>query len=54
MKELRFDAADGVWSNEKRFYKKLIEIADRRFDVHLKRVKEGQKTAKEGHKKEKK
>ncbi|ESW99026.1 hypothetical protein X769_24235 [Mesorhizobium sp. LSJC268A00] len=76
MKELRFDAADGVWRvafafdperkaiflvagdksgvNEKRFYKKLIEIADKRFDVHLKRVKEGQKTAKEGHKKEKK
>jgi hypothetical protein len=53
MKELRFEAADGVWRvafafdpvraavqlvagdksgvSEKRFYKRLIDIADRRF-----------------------
>ncbi|CCV08122.1 hypothetical protein MESS2_730018 [Mesorhizobium metallidurans STM 2683] len=75
MKELRFDAADGVWRvafafdsqrkaillvagdksgvKEKRFYKKLIEIADKRFDAHLKRLREAQKTAKEEQKKEK-
>ncbi len=62
MKELRFDAADGVWriafafdpnrhaillvagdkagSSEKRFYKKLIRIANQRFDAHLYAVKE--------------
>jgi hypothetical protein len=60
MKELRFDAEDGVWrvafafdpqrkavllvggdksgGNEKRFYKRLIAIADRRFRAHLNRV----------------
>ena len=57
MKELRFDAADGVWrfafafdpkrraailvggdkggKSEKRFYRKLITKADKRFDSHL-------------------
>jgi hypothetical protein len=57
MKELRFDADDGVWrvafvfdperravllvagdksgGSEKRFYRRLIEIADARFDDHL-------------------
>ena len=61
MKELRFDAADGVWRvafafdprrtaillvagdksgvSEKRFYRRLIEKADRRFDGHLARIK---------------
>src|SRR5437870_8725060 len=61
MKELRFDAADGVWrvafafdpnrkaillvagdksgSNEKRFYRQLIEKADARFDAHLSKIK---------------
>ncbi len=61
MKELRFDASDGVWRvafafdprrkavllaagdksgvNEKRFYRRLIEKADRRFDDHLSRIK---------------
>ena len=61
MKELRFEAADGVWRvafafdparaavllvagdksgvPEKRFYKKLIDIADRRFDAHLSTLK---------------
>lgn len=60
MKELRFDAADGVWrvafafdpkrnaillvagdksgTSEKRFYKKLIATADARFDAHLQRL----------------
>jgi len=60
MKELRFDAAGGVWrvafafdprrravllvagdksgGSEKRFYKWLIEVADKRFDAHLKRI----------------
>lgn len=63
MKELRFDAADGVWRvafafdpvrsaillvagdksgvSEKRFYKKLIETADKRFDAHLSALKRG-------------
>lgn len=63
MKELRFDAADGVWrvafafdparsavllvagdksgGSEKRFYKKLIDIADKRFDAHLVTLKRG-------------
>ncbi len=58
MKELRFNAADGVWRvafafdlqrqaiilvagdksgvSQKRFYKQLIQIADRRFTNHLK------------------
>ncbi len=57
MKELRFDADDGVWrvafafdterravllvagdksgTSEKRFYRRLINIADKRFDAHL-------------------
>jgi len=61
MKELRFDASDGVWHvafafdprrktvllvagdksgvSEKRFYRQLIEKADRRFDDHLSRIK---------------
>ena len=59
MKELRFDAADGVWrvafafdrerqaillcagdksgQAERRFYRRLIATADRRFDAHLAR-----------------
>jgi hypothetical protein len=63
MKELRFDAADGVWrvafafdpgrsaillvagdksgGSEKRFYRRLIETADRRFDRHLKTLAKG-------------
>lgn len=63
MKELRFDAADGVWRvafafdpdrsalllvagdksgvSAKRFYKRLIEVADRRFDAHLNALKRG-------------
>lgn len=62
MKELRFDADDGVWraafafdpkreavilvaadksgGSEKKFYKRLIKIADERFDQHLKALKE--------------
>lgn len=62
MKELRFDANDGVWraafafdpkreaiilvaadksgGSEKKFYKRLIKIADERFDQHLKALKE--------------
>jgi hypothetical protein len=61
MKELRFDADDGVWRtafafdpkrqaillvagdksgrSEKAFYKKLIKLADRRFDDHLEDLK---------------
>ena len=60
MKELRFDADNGVWrvafafdpkrraillvagdkagATQKRFYKQLIQKADKRFDAHLKRV----------------
>jgi hypothetical protein len=60
MKELRFDAADGVWrvafafdpnrkaillvardksgGSEKRFYRQLIETADKRFDAHVARL----------------
>ena len=63
MKELRFEAADGVWRvafafdpvrsavllvagdksgvSEKRFYKRLIETADKRFDAHLGALKQG-------------
>ncbi len=67
MKELRFNADDGVWrvafafdprrkgillvagdksgGNESRFYKRLIAIADKRFDEHLARLKKkGKKT----------
>ena len=61
MKELRFDAADGVWRvafafdpnrkaivlvagdksgiSERRFYRRLIEKADARFDAHLAKIK---------------
>lgn len=57
MKELRFDASDGVWrvayafdpkrkgillvgadkrgKDQKKFYRSLIKIADKRFDKHL-------------------
>jgi Phage derived protein Gp49-like (DUF891) len=67
MKELRFDASDGVWRvafafdprrkaillvagdksgvSEKRFYRQLIEKADRRFDDHLSRIKKGKDIA---------
>lgn len=63
MKELRFNADNGVWrtafafdperraillvagdksgTNQKRFYKQLIKKADRRFDDHLRKLKEG-------------
>jgi len=62
MKELRFDAAGGVWrvafafdpnrralllvagdksgGSEKRFYRRLIEKADERFDTHAAKGKE--------------
>lgn len=62
MKEMRFDAADGVWrfafafdpkrraiilcggdksgGSQKRFYRHLIDTADKRFDSHLKAMKE--------------
>jgi len=65
MKELRFDAADGVWRlafafdpnrkaiilaagdksgvSETRFYRQLIEIADRRFDAHIARIRKRKK-----------
>lgn len=61
MKELRFDAADGVWrvafafdpkrnavllvagdksgQSEREFYRRLITVADRRFDAHLERLR---------------
>jgi hypothetical protein len=61
MKELRFDAAGGVWRvafafdpkrkaillaggdksgiGEKRFYRRLIDKADARFDAHLAKIK---------------
>jgi hypothetical protein len=60
MKELRFNANDGVWrvafafdpqrqaiilvagdkagANQKKFYKQLIDIADRRYTEHLNRL----------------
>lgn len=60
MKELRFNAARGVWrvafafdsdrqavmlvagdkrgSNERQFYRRLIRVADSRFDAHLARL----------------
>ena len=63
MKELRFNAADGVWRvafafdpvrtafllvagdksgmSERRFYKQLVETADRRFDDHLATLAKG-------------
>lgn len=62
MKELRFDAANGVWRaafafdperraiilvagdksgvSQKRFYKRLLKIADERFTAHLNELKE--------------
>jgi hypothetical protein len=62
MKELRFDAANGVWrfafafdpkrraiglcggdksgGSQRRFYHRLIETPDKRFDSHLKAMKE--------------
>lgn len=65
LKELRFDASDGVWRiafafdprrtavllvagdksgvSDKRFYRQLIEKADRRFDDHLLRIKKERK-----------
>lgn len=65
MKELRFDAADGIWrvafafdpersavllvagdksgQSEREFYRRLINIADRRFDAHLERLKAGRR-----------
>jgi len=61
MKELRFEAADGVWRvafafdpkrkaillvagdksgiSERRFYRRLIDKADARFDTHLAKIK---------------
>jgi hypothetical protein len=61
MKELRFDAADGVWrfafafdptrkaliicggdksgGSQERFYRRLIDTADKRFDAHLAALK---------------
>ncbi|MBT3812190.1 MAG: addiction module toxin RelE [Rhodospirillaceae bacterium] len=61
MKELRFEADDGIWRvafafdpkqnailllagnksgvSEKRFYKRLIKKADKRYDNHLKKLK---------------
>jgi hypothetical protein len=65
MKEIRFQAADGVWrvafafdprrcaillvagdksgSSEKRFYRRLLEIADSRFKEHLTKLIEEEK-----------
>jgi hypothetical protein len=65
MKELRFDAADGVWriafafdprreaillvagdksgGSEKRFYKTLIRMADKRYQAHLDRLEAAKK-----------
>jgi hypothetical protein len=62
MKELRFEAAGGVWRvafafdparravllvagdksgvGERAFYRRLIAVADRRFDAHLSRLRE--------------
>jgi hypothetical protein len=62
MKELRFDAAGGVWrvafafdrnrkaillvagdksgGGEKRFYRRLIDKADKRFDAHAAKIKQ--------------
>lgn len=70
MKELRFDADDGVWRvafafdleraaillvagdksgvSQKRFYRSLIDRADRRFDDHLKTLTNKRKEAKHG------
>ncbi|WP_298820416.1 type II toxin-antitoxin system RelE/ParE family toxin [uncultured Roseibium sp.] len=68
MKEIRFDAADGVWrvafafdpkrnaillvAGDKsgvrttRFYKKIIKLADKRFDSHLSELNEKEKEKK--------
>jgi hypothetical protein len=68
MKELRFDAADGVWrfafafdparqaiilcggdksgGGQKRFYRQLIDKADRRFETHVARMKQQKKKGK--------
>lgn len=65
MKELRFDAADGVWrvafafdterhaillvagdksgQSQREFYRRIIKLADERFDAHLGRLKEAKK-----------
>lgn len=65
MKELRFDADDGVWrvafafdpdrnaillvagdksgEAQSKFYKRLIRVADKRFDRHLKELKKKKK-----------
>lgn len=65
MKELRFEAADGMWhtafafdperkaillvagdksgGSRKRFYKQLVDKADRRFSAHLDRLKAARK-----------
>ena len=73
MKELRFDAAGGVWrftfafdpkrqaiilcggnksgGSEKRFYRKLIAKADRRFDSHLAKLAEEKATGGEKQRK---
>jgi hypothetical protein len=70
MKELRFDAAGGVWRvafafdlnrraillvagdksgvSEKRFYRQLIDKADKRFDAHVARVKRQKRKQAEG------
>lgn len=66
MKELQFDAANGVWrfafafdpkrraivlcggdksgGSQRRFYRSLINTADKRFDSHLKTMKEPDST----------
>jgi hypothetical protein len=70
MKEVRVDAADGVWrfafafdpkrrgiilcggdksgGSEKRFYRRLIEKADARYDAHLAYVTKQEKKRKKG------
>ena len=37
-------AADKQGKNQKLFYKRLIKIADRRFDLHLQKVAGGKST----------
>ena len=71
MKELRFDAADGVWRvafafdpnrkaillvagdksgiSERRFYRRLIEKADARFDAHLAKIKKQREKGSKRH-----
>jgi hypothetical protein len=55
LKEKRFFSSrrDKSGVKEKRFYKKPIEIADKRFDAHLKHLKEKRKAVREVQKKEK-